>query len=89
MNIIDLLPDHPEAPQRHSFKTVLPNLIDRVFVRSFKLKAVIVGYLDNSCGYEALQCACKSLDITVSWIDYQVEMIRHDDKHDQLTGPVA
>ena len=35
MNIIDLLPNHPIAPERQCFKAFLPNLVFRVILRFF------------------------------------------------------
>ena len=81
MNVVNLLPDHPKTPQRHSLETLLPDLMRRtILIRSFSLKPFIVSYFDySSCG-EALQHACKSSDVPVSRVNDRMKVIGHYDE---------
>ena len=74
MNVIDLLPNHPGAPQRQSFEALLPNLM-REAISS--LKTLIFRYLDDSSSGNAFQRARESCDVAIARIQYEMKVIRH------------
>ena len=85
MNVIDLLPDHPRAPQRQSFKALLPNLMCKAIAL---LKSFVVSYVDDAFRRNTLQRARESCDISITRIQYEVKVIWHKNIRDQLTWPV-
>ncbi len=85
MNVIDLLPDHPGAPQRQRFEAVLPNLMCK---GGPSLKSLVFGYIDDSSCCNTLQRACETCDIAITRIKYEMKMIRHKNIRNQLAWPV-
>src|SRR5438445_230844 len=84
MNVVDLLPDHPLAPQRNRFEAFLPNLVTICMYP----KSNLFAYPDNTPCREALERAYEFLDSTIARITYQMKMIRHQYVSDQLGGPL-
>src|SRR2546425_5082271 len=73
MNVIDLLPDHPTAPQRERLKTLLPNLM----TISIRVESKLRADSDNAFSRKTLERANKLLNSAIAWITYQVKMVRH------------
>ena len=70
MNVIDLLPNHPTAPQRHCLETFLPDL-------SAESHAYRLASGENTFCSKALESADEFLDATVARIADQVKVIGH------------
>src|SRR5256885_3774939 len=73
MNVIDLLPDHPTAPQRERLKTFLPNLM----TICVGVKSKLFAHSENAFGRKTLERTYELLNSTIAWITYQVKMVRH------------
>src|SRR2546427_4228842 len=73
MNVIDLLPNHPAAPQRERLKTFLPNLV----TTCVGMKSKLFAYVDNALRRKTLERAYELLNSTIAWITDQVKMVRH------------
>src|SRR2546427_9758779 len=73
MNVIDLLPDHPAAPQRERLKTFLPHFM----TISIGVKSKLLADSDNTLRRKTLERANELLNSTIAWITYQMKMIRH------------
>src|SRR5213080_2438619 len=73
MNVIDLLPDHPTAPQRERLKAFLPNLM----TICVGIKSKLFTNSDNIFRRKTLERTYELLDSTIAWITYQVKMVRH------------
>src|SRR5215213_1702044 len=65
MNVIDLLPDHPAAPQGHSLKALLPDFMCKAIS---SLKSFIVTYRDDFSRCNTFERTGESLDIAIAWI---------------------
>jgi Ca2+/Na+ antiporter len=73
MNVVDLLPDHPTAPQRNCFETLLPDLMTFLAFR----KSEPSSALQNCLGSVPLQIASKLPYAAIAWIHDQMKVIRH------------
>src|SRR5436189_5527642 len=73
MNVIDLLPNHPTAPQRQGFEAFLPNLM----TISIGVKSKLLADSDNAFSRKTLERTYELLNSTIAWITHQVKMIWH------------
>src|SRR2546422_11545491 len=64
MNVVDLLPDHPTAPQGHRLEALLPNLV----TISVGAKSKLPGDSDNAFSRKTLERAYELLNSTIAWI---------------------
>ena len=74
MDVVDLLPNHPCAPERYRFETLLPDM-KRAFGILLEIDAVCC--LDNVFGLETFELSGEFLDPSVFWINNQMSVIRH------------
>src|ERR1043166_6586635 len=72
MNVIDLLPDHPTAPQRQGLEAFLPHLM----TICIRVKSKMLADSDNTLRRKTLERAYELLDPTIAWITNQVKMVR-------------
>src|SRR5688500_17205896 len=85
MDVVNFLPDHPSAPQRHALEAFLPDLMPFLDLRKFK--AAVDA---NDCfRSQRFQLAHVLLDATISGSDYERKVIRHEYIGDQLAGPIS
>ena len=90
MDVVDLLPDHPQAPERKCLEAFLPHLVNRsIRVRLLQQEASAASKLDDSSRRKTLQRTAKASDVSVTRIDYEVEVFWHDYIGNQLTGPIV
>src|SRR5438552_6288541 len=73
MNVIDLLPDHPAAPQRQGFEAFLPDLM----TICIGVKSKSLADSDNAFSRKTLERTYELLNSAIAWITYQVKMVRH------------
>jgi len=73
MNVVDLLPDHPTAPQPNRFEALLPNLM----AVSVRRKSNSSGRFDDRFGRKTLEPSDEFFNLAIARVTYQVKMIRH------------
>ncbi len=78
MNVIDLLPDHPSAPQRLSFETFLPNLMRRAVMGILNREKPPARNVNDIGGSDSFQLTDKFLNSSVFGIYYQMNVVRHE-----------
>src|SRR5947207_16025246 len=66
MNVIDLLPNHPTAPQRQGLEAFLPNLM--TICIGVKSKSLAVSH--NAFSRKTLERTYELLNSTIAWINY-------------------
>ena len=84
MDVVDLLIDHPAAPEWFCFETFLPNLMS---IFSYG-KAKSTSRFNKILGSFALQVATEFNDAAVLRIGNEVEVIRHQHIGNELSRPL-
>src|SRR2546423_3709077 len=70
MNVIDLLPNHPTAPQRERLEAFLPNLT----ITCIRVKSKLLTDSHNALSRKTLERTYELLNSAIAWIAYQVKM---------------